>query len=226
MVMIAAAALSLTAGCGGQGGGPSFRGLEVRTFKVQYIQPEAAARIIDPYVFVDRGGSRTYDNENGLITVRETPEMLSRIEEVLARYDVAEPSVQLHFRLIEADGAAASDPALDDIRAALPSEVFRFRNYQQVAEAVMTGSEWGNIAQEVATPKSRYHIEGRIGEVRRAEDGGTVQLEVALSAPGIGTIFGTSVNARVGQLLVLGSAQPQPRTGALILAVRAELVQP
>jgi hypothetical protein len=34
------------------------------------------------------------------------------------------------------------------------------------------------------------------------------------------------VNARIGQLLVLGSAQPDPSRGALILAVKAELIRP
>jgi hypothetical protein len=69
-------------------------------------------------------------------------------------------------------------------------------------------------------------IEGTIGEVRTTDDSGTVKLQVSLFADKFGNIFTTGVNARIGQLLVLGSAQPDPERGALILAVRAELERP
>jgi len=65
-----------------------------------------------------------------------------------------------------------------------------------------------------------------IGEVRASEDGGTVRLQVGLNTVDFGHAFQTAVNARVGQLLILGTAQPDPRAGALILAVRAEMVRP
>jgi type II secretory pathway component GspD/PulD (secretin) len=214
---------ALVAGC--QSGG--YGDLDVRTFQLEYIEPGAAHQIIDPYVFADRGGVISVDDETRTITVRETPEMLSRIEQVLQQYDQPEPSVQLHFRIVEANGGSrASDPALEDIEAALPKDVFRFQNYRQVAEAVMVGTEWTRISQRVAGIGGTYIVRGRIGEVRVAEDGGTVQLEVELLAEEFGQAFETSVNARVGQLLVLGSAQPQADRGALILAVRAELVTP
>jgi hypothetical protein len=208
-------------------GGDEFGDLEVRTYELEYLETEAAHRIIDPYVFAARGGMVSRDEQTGTITVRETSEMLSRIGEVLERYDLPEPSVKLHFTLVEADGGVTpDDPRLEEIVQALPQDVFRFSNYRLIGETVMTGIEWSGVAQGVVAEGERYMIEGSIGEVRTTDGGGTVKLQVALQAEKYGTIFSTGVNARIGQLLVLGSAQPDPERGALILAVRAELERP
>ena len=203
--------------------------LDVRTFELQYIEPRAAATIIDPYVSADRGGDVSMQQETGLITVRESPEMLDRIAEVLQKYDRPEPGVRLHFRLIEADGQGTeTDSALQDISDALPEDVFRFKSYRQIAEAVMTGIEHSSISQAVSSGGTLdedvpYHIEGDIGEIRVSGDSGTVQLGIVLRVGTSFQFFRTAVNARLGQLLVVGSAQPRPDHGALILTVRPEL---
>jgi type II secretory pathway component GspD/PulD (secretin) len=200
-------------------GGSESGDLDVQTYQLEFLKPEAANRIIDPYVFPDRGGMISMDEQTRAITVREMPEMLSRIEEVLAKFDQPEPSVKLHFRLVEANGeVSAEDPRLED--------VFRFKNYRLIGETVMTGIEWSNVAQGVVADGERYMIDGNIGEVRVTDDSGTVKLQVTLIADRYGAVFSTGVNARIGQLLVLGSAQPDPDRGALILAVRAELERP
>jgi hypothetical protein len=201
--------------------------LQVQTYQLEYLEPAAANRIIDPYVFADRGGMISMDEQTRSITVRETPEMLSRIEEVLKRFDQSEPSVKLHFRLVEANGEVSpEDPRLEEIAAALPEDVFRFKNYRLIGETVMTGIEWSGVSQGVVADGQRYMIEGNIGEIRATGDSGTVKLQVTLHADRYGAVFSTGVNARIGQLLVLGSAQPDPNRGALILAVRAELERP
>jgi hypothetical protein len=213
--------LGLTAACARD----STADLDVQTFRLQYLEPPAASRVIDPYVFVDRGGQISIDERTRTITVRETPEMLSRIGEILAEYDKPAPSVRLHFRLIEANGVAGGGEELQDIRDALPEGVFRFRNYRQIGEAVMTSVEWSEISQRMSGAGSQYFIRGETGEVRVAEDGGTAQIEIILFSEEDGEIFQTEVNARIGQLLVLGSAQPRAERGALILAVQAELAK-
>jgi len=200
--------------------------LDVRTYQLEYLETEAAHRIIDPYVFGDRGGMVSRDEQTRTLTVRETPEMLDRIGEVLQRYDMAEPSVNLHFRLVEANGGVTTDDArVEEIVEALPQNVFRFQNYRLIGETVMTGIEWSGLAQGVSAAGERYHIEAAIGEIRETEDGGTVKLEVSLLSDQYGHVFRTAVNARTGQLVVLGSAQPDPDRGALILAVRVDLVR-
>jgi hypothetical protein len=206
--------------------GDEYSELDVRTYQLEYLESEAAHRIIDPYVFPERGSMVSRDEQTRTITVRETPEMLDRIGEVLQRYDNPEPSVNLHFRLVEANGGvAADDPRLEEIEAALPQDVFRFKNYRLLGETVMTGVEFSGIAQGVSAGGERYQIEAAIGEIRETEEGGSVRLEVSLMAERYGHIFRTAVNAQIGQLVVLGSAQPDPERGALILAVRTDLVR-
>ncbi len=206
--------------------GDEYGDLDVRTFQLEYIDPGAAYQIIDPYVFADRGGMISIDDQTRTITVRETPEMLERIGQVLDTYDQPAPSVKLHFRIIEANGSGEADPALQDIADALPTDVFRFTNYRQIAETVMMGLEHSSIRQRAAGLSRDFLVFGHIGEVRVAEGGGTVQLGVELFLEHYGTVFETEVNAREGQLLVLGSAQPDPDRGALILALQVELVSP
>jgi hypothetical protein len=225
MGMAMATAMVIALGAGGCWG-DEYGHLDVRTFQLESIDPGAALRIIEPYVFADRGGMTSIDDQTRTITVRETPEMLEVISQVLETYDQPAPSVKLHFRIIEADGGGQPDPALQDIADALPTDVFRFRNYRQVAEAVMMGREWTAIRQRAAGVGGEFLVRGEIGEIRVAEGGGTVQLGVELLQDDFGTIFETHVNAREGQLLVLGSAQPNPERGAIILAVQAELVRP
>lgn len=210
--------------------GGEYGDLDVRTFQLEYMAPGAAHQVIDPYVFADRGGMISIDDKTGTITVRETPEMLSRIEEVLVRFDVPDPSVKLQFRLVEANGSVSpDDPRLEEIQQALPEDVFRFKNFHLLGETVMTGVEWSGVAQAITRTtdlyQERFFIEASIGEVKPTADGGIVRLEVGLQSDQFGLVFRTAVNARIGQLLVLGSAQPDPSRGALILAVKAELVQ-
>ena len=97
------AAIALVCGPVACTGGPS---LDTRTFELQYLDPEAAAEIVQPYVYGDRPGKVGMISLAGnLITVRETPDNLDRIARLLQQYDVPSPMAQLRFKIIEADGA-------------------------------------------------------------------------------------------------------------------------
>ncbi len=214
-------AIALISACGQRPGGTS---LDVQTFELKHLHPEAAARIIDPYVFGDRPGAAgmvSTDDQTRTLTVRETPEMLSRIAQVLEQYDQPHPDVLLHFQIIEANGAAAADPAIAEVEAAL-RQLFRFEGYTLVADALVRGQRWSNFTQKFVTPDDRYRIDGAIREIHASVDSGTVSLGIGLVTED-GVAFETSVNARLGQTLILGTAQPNPRRGAMILTLKAEL---
>lgn len=83
------------------------------------------------------------------VTVRETPDNLDKIARVLAQFDRPTLSVRLHFQIIQADGAARSDPAIAEVEAAL-RKLFRFRGYRLVGEAVVGGTEHSEASQEIA----------------------------------------------------------------------------
>lgn len=201
-------------------GGPR---LDTRTFQLNHLDGDAAAELISPYVFIDRKDAPgRISKVRGVITVRETPDNLDKIARVLAEFDRAKPSVRLRFQIIQADGAATTDPAIADVEAAL-RKLFRFRGYRLIAEAVAGGMEGSVISQMVAGLGGPYHIRATIHDVRGASDSGFVRLTAGLEASGP-TSLHTIVTLRSGQTAVLGNTQMREKLGTLILTVKPELV--
>jgi hypothetical protein len=199
--------------------------LDTRTFPLQYLEPNAAQGLIQPYVYADRAGNPGMMSlTQNTVTVSETPDNLDKIARVLAEFDVPQPWVQLHFQVIEADGAERTDPTIADVEAEL-KKLFRFRGYRLVAEAQASGASRTSLDQEIAGDGDRrYHIAVEIGSVRAIGDSGVVELHVQLrSATGAG--LSTSLNARDGQTVVLGNARLGPGAATTILTVRPELVR-
>lgn len=199
--------------------------LDTRTFELKYMRGEEARDIIRPYVFDDRPKAPGQISHQGpLITVRETPDNLDKIARVLAQYDRPAPSVRLHFQIIQADGATRPDPAIAEVEDAL-RKLFRFRGYRLVGEALASGTEFSESAQQIAGAGGPYTIVARIGDVSGTADSGIVRLETFLNIPGVGQALQASVSLRAGQTAVLGNARLNPEGGTVILAVRPELVR-
>lgn len=200
--------------------------LDTRTFQLNYLDGGEAAALLAPYVFTDRKDAPGQMNHvRGSLTVRETPDNLDKIARVLAEYDRAKPSVRLHFQIIQADGAATSDPAIADVEAAL-RKLFRFRGYRLVAEAVAGGMEGSEVRQIVGGTGGPFIITANIFDARGAGDSGSVRIGAGLEAAGA-TSLHTTVTLRSGQTAVLGNTQGGDKSGSgtLILTVRPELVQ-
>lgn len=196
--------------------------LDVRTFELEYLEPNAAASLIDPYVYGNRDRNPGMLNIGpGSITVRERPDNLDRIAEVLERFDKPKPGVTLHFQLIEADGAAGRDPAIADVEAEL-RKVFQYDGYRLIGEGVLRGLEGATLAQRIATERGDYLIEVDLERVRQEGQGGTIQMELELHSdegPNLGT--GLSISLAPEQTGIVGSARPSMQRGALILTVQA-----
>jgi hypothetical protein len=193
--------------------------LETRTFQLNHLSPGEASAIIEPYVFTDRAGAPGRLNSAATsITVRETRDNLDRIARVLAEYDRPTPGLRLTFRLIEANGAAASDPAIADVEATLRT-LFRFRGYRLVGEAVTAAAERQEITQWLGSPTERHELNVTVHDLRGAGDSATLRLDVRL-------IDGlrTGLTIPVGKTAVVGSAQPRTGKGTLILTVRSDFV--
>lgn len=201
-------------------GGPR---LDTRTFQLNNITGHEAARLLTPYVFTDRKDAPGALSEaNGAITVRETPDNLEKIARVLAQFDRPQPTVQLHFQIIQADGFAGTDPAIAQVEATL-RKLFRFKGYRLAAEAVVGGMEGSSISQMVEGVGGPYHIRANIYQVQGSQDSGSVRILADLMGPGPGRLE-TTITLRPGQTAVLGNAQVSDKFGTLILAVRPELV--
>lgn len=225
--------LPLAAAFGGCADAP----LDTRTFEVQYLAPHEVERLIAPYVFTDRESRPgTMSSAEGVITVRETVDNLDKIARVLEEFDRPRPSVMLHFQIIEADGETTSDPAIAEVEAEL-RRLFRFEGYQLVAETQVGGIQGTGIRQMVV-PSGRgaprpggasdageaFMIRAGVTEVRTGGQAPTVTLDVLLAA-NIGDILSTTVTIPAGHSVVLGTASPPGFEAALILVVRAEIVE-
>lgn len=211
-------ALVILAGCGGPR-------LDTRTFQLKNVNGQEAARLLSPYVFTDRKdapGAMSYVESS--ITVRETPDNLDKIARVLSQLDRPKPNVQLHFQIIEADGATTRDPAIADVEAAL-RKLFRFKGYRLIAEAVVGGIEGSRVRQQISGVGGPYQIDAHILEVRGSGDSASVRLETELYAPKLGPVLTTTVTLASGQAGVLGNAQMNVNQGTLILVVRPEITK-
>lgn len=218
------AAVAMVCGLVACTSGPS---LDTRTFELQYLDPDAAADIIHPYVYGDRPDNKIgmISLAGNLITVRETPDNLDRIARLLQQYDVPSPMAQLHFKIIEADGATQTDSAIADVESAL-RRLFTFRGYRLLAQAVLGGLEGSQVGQQVVGGEQEFLIRAHIEDIRGAGDSGTVRLKVMLMPEDERAVFETTVSVGTGQTVVLGSTQPRSSGRTLILAVAAELVNP
>lgn len=205
---------------------PSGAGLETRTFALKYLSSGEAASIIDPYVYTDRpkAGGRISMAGN-TISVRETHDNLERIARVLEQYDRPQPTVQLTFRVIAANGGpgATTDPAIADVEAVL-RRLFRFRSYGLVGEGVVGGIEGSSVTQSLGGPGETYQVTARLNRVRLSGDSGTVQLEVRMVT--LGGELESVVTLPMGKTAVLGNARAAPGKRTVILTVRPELVTP
>ncbi len=197
--------------------------LETQTFELQYLELYNAVELIQPYVYEDRPDAPGQASAaRNLLTVRETADNLEKIARVLQQYDTPLTSVQLQFQIIEANGASTTDPAIANVESAL-RQLFRFEGYRLSAEAMMGGVEGSRISQVLGS-EAQFRLEAVIQTVRTMGDSGVVRLEVMLGSNRSGSVFETSANVRIGQTMVLGSTQPDSRTGTIILTVRPEIV--
>jgi hypothetical protein len=199
-------------------GGPS---LDTRTYALKYLRGGDAAPIIAPYVYTDRQRAKgMFTVSDNAITVRETPDNLDKIARVLAEYDRPRPFIRLSFHLIEADGAATTDPAIRDIETTL-RQLFRFSGYRLVAEGVASVTEKGEVTQQL-TAAPGYVLNSSVERLAGSADSATVELSVRLQGAGSG--FRTTVTIPAGKTAVLGNVQALPNGRTLILTVRPELL--
>jgi hypothetical protein len=217
--MLTLAALCFAAACGGS---PR---LETRTFALHNLGQVEVYQLLRPYVDFDRPNAKGALGVTGsTVTVRETPDNLDRIARTLAEYDRPQPSVQLHFKLIRADGAARADSSIRDVETELRS-LFRFRGYTLVAEGMVTGSQNSGSEQALAGSGGPYALRADIQRISGAGDSAVVHLNVVLHFPRQPwQSFETTVGIPVGRTAVLGNVTGSTSSSALILTVRPDLV--
>lgn len=217
--------------------------LEVKTVELKQLKPMEAAKLLSPYI-VNRtmGGVFDVSDKLPIITIKDVPSNIARLEQVLARYDHSPATIRLVFQLIEADtgprlmnasNSAGRVPI--DLDSTLRS-VLKFPAYRLLSQGIASVGEMTEASQQMgeAGDDMVYKLLTRVGSIRTTGTTGTVKLDVQLWREGPPRpagertsndwIISTTVDVPLGNTVVLGTAATRTKGVALILAVRPELV--
>ena len=197
--------------------------LDVQTFNLDHRSGYEAAELIGPYVFADRTENPgDMSATDAAITVRETRDNLEKISRVLEEFDTPVPTARLRFQLIEADSFQDEDPAIAEVVEEL-RKLFRFEGYRLIGDALVAISSHGDFTQPFFGVEGvenglsdPYLVQG----TAEFDGRGPVRLH-GIRLLGKGPILETSVNAAIGQTLVMGASKTIDGK-TLILTVRAE----
>ena len=191
--------------------------LEVRTFKIEHVGTEQAAKLVEPYVFRDRPESPgAIATGLGAITVRETADNLARIDRLLAEFDVASTAaspLRIEFQLIGANGSAETDPRIADVATEL-EKLFRFDGYSLVGEtfAVVSPGNFFDASFPPLDDQNRgFRIAGSYGD----------KLDLGLSVHGSSAaLLSARLSVPPGRVQVFGSFTSPIDQMTVILVVR------
>jgi hypothetical protein len=219
------------------------RDLPVRTFKLQNLRPEDAAKLLGPYVNAPNGGVFDAGSINA-ITVRETHAVLGLVDSLLKVHDRPRAVVTMRFQLIAALDSTLRDPSIAGIDAEL-RKLFRFSGYELIGEGTARTEERSDFTMSLSTkPKlvalgssnnrervtESFQIRGWVESVEGVGESRTVRINVALQDANRGKeapeLLRTGLTMPVGQSVILGSARPVMTFGnraALILVVQPEI---
>lgn len=218
------------------------RDLAVKTFKLQNLRPDDAAKLLGPYVN-SPGGGVFEAGSIGAITVRETPSVMALIDSVLRVHDRPRAVVTLRFQLIAALDSTQRDPAIAAIETEL-RKLFRFSGYELIGEGTATTEELNEFTMTLSAKSATlakgspddpafdepYVIKGWVERVEGTGADRTVRLNLSLQdarrARDATDLLRTGLTMPMGQGVILGSATPPNRLGsrvALILVVQPEL---
>lgn len=207
-----------------------------RTFKLVHLGPKDAAQLIAPYVHPVYGAGVFEAGNIRAITVRETPQMLTRIEALLKEHDRAQATIVLRFQLIAAESIQTRDPAIAAVESQLRG-LFRFPGYRLLSEATAMAGMYEEFKLLIPAGDERLELKGHVGSVNAGEGDPSVHIRVSLERPVpvvdpakgtvmAGGLLGTGLTIPLGQTVVMGSTTPGGRIMALILVVRPEIAAP
>ena len=200
---------------------------ELRVFQLHFRPAREAAALVEPLLSAE--GSVLLQPGLNSITVRDTPEVLKRVAEALASWDVAPLSYRVRVRLLLASmdppQPGKASPLISGIGAEL-SKLFHFTDYQEVATLQVTAAE--GSAVEVAAGE-RYHLTFTVRGV--AQDPERVQLaqlqlarrdQGADDAEALHPLLRATVTLLLKQPSVVGGARAENANQALFLVLWAE----
>jgi len=200
---------------------------ELRVFQLHFRPAREAAVLVEP--LLSPGGSVLLQPSLNSITVRDNPEVLRRVAEALASWDVAPISYKVRVRVLLAStdspppGKAA--PLISGIGAEL-TKLFHFTDYREVATLQVTAAD-GSVVEVAAG--DRYHLRFAVrGVAQDPERVQLAQLQLARRDRGpdnaevLRPLMRATVTLLMKQPSVLGGARAENANQALFLVLWAE----
>jgi hypothetical protein len=203
------------------------RGMERKTFELHRLSNDDAVALLTPYI---REGGMV-SGKNRLITVREKPDRMKMIEQLLSKYDGLGEAVDvvLDVQVIEADGFTATDTAIADIEQTL-RQTFRYHGYRLAGETHIQAREGTTFRRSIGNgfvmgqQDKGFMLEGAVDRVSTTGNEQRIPIQIQLRGPageGFVEVAGT-VTGTVGKPTVLGQSTSK---GAVILVIRPSVVK-
>lgn len=225
--------------------------VDTKTVELRHLKPSEAVKLLRPYVKAKDGGVFDVADNIAIITIRDRPESIARMERVLAKYDRTPATIRLVFQLIEADTGPRFATVGNDGRVSIDLDstlrsVLKFPSYRLLAQGVASAGEFADVHQQLPTRDSQwvYSLNATVGAIHisdapvvepgRASAAAAgpavatssgvsmVHLYVRLDRQGVG-IIETGLDVPLGHMVVLGTAATRSSGAALILTVKPEL---
>lgn len=199
----------------------------LRVFKLHFRPAHEAATLVEPLLSAE--GSVLLQPSLNAITVRDTPEVLKQVTDVLARWDVTPPVYKVRVRMFLASRESGPPeqpaPAIPELGERL-HQLFPFTNYQEVASVQVTAADGSTVETAAGEHyQLRFVVRSVPQDPERVQ---LAQLELTRRDRGKGNaevlrpLMRSTVTLRMRQHSVLGSARSEDASKALFLILLAE----
>ncbi|MFH1175762.1 MAG: hypothetical protein V1750_00025 [Acidobacteriota bacterium] len=200
---------------------------EVRVFQVRFRPVREAASLVEP--LLSTNGSMLLQPKLGTITVQDESEVIRRVTEALASWDVAPLSYQVRVRLVLASTTPPTPgppgPLIEGIGSGL-QKLFHFSSYQEVDTLRITAADGSTVEAAAGGRYSlRFVLRATARDPERLQLG---PLEVSRRERGndgvevLRPLLRTTVSLRLGQTAIVGAARSEGANQALVLILWAE----
>lgn len=204
----------------------------VRVFSIKFRNPGDVAALIGP-LLSDRGSITTGPSKLRTVTVQDRRDVLDRVQDLIASYDVPPRNVEFTVTLIMGSRSEEKgQPISREVRGiseVLP-DITRWTDYKTLDAVTIAGSEGSRTTRDLADV---YRVEFNLESV--SDSLGIIRLNPFSLQKGEkgadGTVsyrpvYTTTVNLRNDKLLTIGATKSETSPKALFLAIKARIESP
>ncbi len=184
-------------------------------------QPAAEALALVHPMLSDRGSVQLQPGGNTLV-VRDTPEVVERVAELLREFDHPAQRLAIQIQVVRAGDGEGGDELPAELGRRL-RELLRYDSYQLVATAGLEAREGQRVSYELG---EEYRIAFQLGTLIASERIKLHGFEVTRRQPPAAEprrLLRTQVNLRLDRPMILGLTKDESSSRALLLVLTCTL---